>query len=170
MGGFPQEARHWFAQLPMMAGTDGKVSGFVIGTSTTPQLLDLTTVTNPAGWPPAPDAAQLRNPAAGRFLYLKAEGTDAYVIFGPSAASLTSGNVPNPATTSAAASNVVSGVPTAGLCDIIPVAEGWIRFWLPRGTAVGTEGGDAGAGSPTRFLSVVTKTSTGFLRGYASSL
>lgn len=152
-----------------MAGGTGTAPGVVaIAATSSAGALDLTQV--PGSKLNA--AKQLGNDAynpnpTGHFLFMEADGTDIYVVFGPSLASISAGNAP--------LSTAVSTVDGSG--NLTLVAQGalklvngtFYRFLLPPN--IGTrDNADVGAFSPARFLGFVTASGTsGTLRVYQGS-
>lgn len=104
------------------------------------------------GWNPNP---------LGRYLYVQADTVDAYIAFGPSAASLA-------ALSATAVSTVVANKVTqvAGGCIRVPfsVSPGWMRFQLP-GDFGTRDNVDKGASSLARFLGIIA-TAPGIIRLY----
>lgn len=156
------------------AGAPGPAVGIsnvaAIATSTTVAFLDLTTL---PGFPPPPAAAGASKQAQdnpnpiGHYIDVTAEGADAYILFGPTKASVTGANAP---VATAASSIDANGVltPAVGIGMLIP--SGTTKpYKIPSGP-VGTGSGPFGQGSPCRFIAVVTKTGTGVLRVVQSSV
>lgn len=141
--------------LPMLAGTDGKCAGAVIATSTGVASLDLTTVPMlPAGFANSYTAPN-PNPC-GHYITVQAEGADAYILFGPTQASVTGSNAPAQSTT---------GTKVVALAAYIPAAQER-HYKIPLGDNAGAGYGND---SPCRWLGVVTKTGSGVLRVFPSS-
>lgn len=148
----------------------GTSNGAAIATSTTVAILDLTTL---PGFPP-PVAAQgaskqaTENPnPIGHYIDVTAEGADAYVVTGPTKASVTGANAPvATATTAVDANGVVT--PGLGIPAYIPIGQ-TKPYKIPVGP-LGTASGPMGQNSPCRFLAVVTKSGTGILRVNQSSV
>lgn len=129
--------------LPMLAGTDGKVAAAVLAATATAANIDLTTVpARPAGY--SANSKDLDPNPLGHYLTVENDGANAlYVVFGPTAASVSAANVPAAATT---------GTNVAGLCLSIPAGT-VARFKLPAGDMFSAAG--IGGNSPARFMAYV---------------
>jgi hypothetical protein len=143
---------------PMASGTGGaagKVAMYVAATSNSAINVDLTTI---PGFPDTFTGSQKAldpNPL-GHYITIQAEGVDAYFVFGPTQASVSSSNAPLQSATGA---NVVQ------LCGYLPAGQER-SYKLPRGDQAGA---GIGNDSPCRWLAVVTKTGSGVIRVWQSS-
>ncbi|MBV9311546.1 MAG: hypothetical protein JOZ73_11975 [Solirubrobacterales bacterium] len=143
-----------------MADSTGKARMVALAVTTTAGVIDLA-----ANMPISPATDPRETAPFGHYISLVAEGGDVYVLFGPTNASVTGANVPNPATTGSAQAG------TVGLCQYIPAGRE-LPIHLPRGP--GREGPLSnapalGGASPMRFLAYVTKSGTATLRIHQSS-
>lgn len=164
----------WILPPTTSGGAPGPAAGIsngaAIAMSTTVAILDLTTL---PGFPPPVAAVgaskqTTENPnAIGHYIDVVAEGADAYVVFGPTKASVTGANAPVATATTAVDANGVL-TPAVGIPTYVPVGT-TKPFKIPTGP-IGTASGVFGSGSPCRFLAVVTKTGTGILRVHQSSV
>lgn len=157
---------------PMMANKSatGTVAGWALATSTTAVVVDLTTLPGLPDTFTSEQRAYDPNPL-GHFVTLQAEGVDAYVIFGTDAASVSSGNAPVATTTNTVTANVPALA--AGVCMYIPAGQERAfklgNLATSRNTNT-TTGEGYGSASPMRFMAVVTKSGTGVLRAWQSSI
>lgn len=160
-----QDKYFWFE--PLRAGSDGNCQAAVISTSTTVAPLDLTSLPLMSSQDEQNQKSQRPN-VLGTFVTLQAEGQDAYVLFGPTLASVTGSNAP--LATQASTINA-SGVLTVGkqLALYIPAGQER-RYMLREGPNQAASGQALGSQSSVRFLGVVTKASTGLLRVFGSSM
>lgn len=160
-----QRKYFWFA--PMVNDSGGNSTAAAIATSTTVAVLDLFSLPLlPAA--ASQDQKSLRQNVLGCFITLQAETVDAYVVFGPTAASVSGANAPVATTTSIISA---AGVLTLGkgLALYIPATQER-RYILREGSNQAAQGQAQGSQSLERFLGVVTKASTGILRVWGSSM
>lgn len=160
-----QRKYFWFA--PMVNDTGGNSTAAAIATSTTVAPLDLFSLPLlPAA--ASQDQKSLRQNVLGCFVTLQAEGADAYVIFGPTLASVTGSNAPLATQVSTISG---AGVVTLGkqLALYIPAGQER-RYILREGSNQAAQGQMQGSQSLERFLGVVTKSATGILRVWGSSM
>lgn len=163
------EARAYFTILPPLAGGSGTAPGVIaIAATSSAALLDLTTMPGArvnAGLTAGNDSYN-PNPT-GHFLFMEADGTDVYIVFGPSKASVSAGNAP----LSSAVSTVdANGVLTQVAQGCLKLVNGtFYRFLLPANTGT-RDDSDVGTLSPARWLGFVTASgTTGTLRIYQGS-
>ena len=151
--------------LPACVDASGNPNCVAVSVTTSAAALDLTTRPVPPGFYDAHIAAVEPNPL-GHYVNFQAQGGDVYLIFGPTFASVTAGNVPVPGTTNTVSNSTGAVTMAKGVC-----------IWVPQGQTLGAKlpvGNEAtpnqyGKASPFRFVAYVTATGTATLRVWQSS-
>lgn len=155
------EARNFFDFLPPVVAAAG--TGItVLATSAALVVVDLTSLPGHQVNAALDQSNDQWNPnPLGRYLYVQADTVDAFIAFGPTAASLAALSA---TAVSTVAANKVTQV--AGGCIRVPASAspGWMRFQLP-GDFNTRDNVDKGASSLARFLGFISA-SAGFIRLY----
>lgn len=151
--------------LPPMVDGSGNPNCVVVSVSATAQLVDLSTMPV-SPYPSSQGTVQQpsSNPL-GHYVRIEADGGDVYALFGPSPASLLTGNVPL-----ASVTNTISGTTgaiTAAKQTCCHIPSGTYKdFKLPAGASAG----GWGLQSPCRYVSLVSGGGTAKARVYQASI
>jgi hypothetical protein len=148
--------------LPIMADTTGNVAGAALTASTSAVIIDLSTMIAATQAYLSGSSHAMNPDPLGKYLNLQAQGNDVFCVFGPTLASVSGANAPNPATVNTVTAHAVNNIP--GIC-----------MWIPQNataaikTPVGSPDTTSHLNSPCRFLAFVTSTGSATLRIWASS-
>lgn len=151
--------------IPANVDANGNPNCVSVAVTTSAGALDITTIPLPTGVYDPHIAAVTPNPL-GRYINFQAQGGDVYLIFGPTFASVTSGNKPVPGT-----NNTVNGSTGA-----VTMAKG-VCIWVPQGQTLGCKLPQGNTSVPNqygvlsyfRFVAYVTATGSAVLRVWQSS-
>jgi hypothetical protein len=157
--------------LPMMTdATSGKSTGVMDTAGNSVLFMDLSTLPGlPASFYATPGTAVVNPSALGHYIDIDNQGAvDVHVLFGPTKASVTGANAPNP--TAASTIDPTTGAITlrVGVSQRIPAGQK-VQFKLPKGSTTGSS--DApGLNSACRYLAYITASSTAVIRVNQSSI
>lgn len=145
--------------FPPCVGTDGKAPIASLAVGIAAVTIDLMSIPSYGlgvnGSPPG----LVEDPnVIGHMLGLQATGADVWYIFGPTLASVSGANAPNPATRTALAANLIT--PAVAICTLMAVNT-YREYFLPKGNVAA--GGAKGTNSPARWMSAITLAGTGVL-------
>lgn len=151
--------------IPAVVDSSGNPNCAALAASTTAHAADLTTLPVPPGFYDTGIASVRTNPL-GHYINFQAQGTDVFVIFGPSFASVTGSNAPLDTTTNTVSGSTGAITMAKKVCLIIPQNQ-TLPVLLPAGATAGVAWGTS---SPWRFVGYVTANGTsGTLRVWQSS-